>query len=232
VTERVGVVIAMPSEMAPFRHLAGLRADGDDGRRCTGRVGETDVVAVTSGIGTALATAATERLLDEGAFDRVVVIGICGGVDLPVGTVVVPAVVVDGTSDTELRPTPLATRPAAGTLWTADRMTGADDLGWLRERGIVAVDMETGAVGTVCAARGVPWSAIRAVSDPVGPPGADEEILGLTHPDGTPNFRAVARYLLPRVWRLGRLLRLARGARTASTAAARALRDELEAAGA
>jgi adenosylhomocysteine nucleosidase len=232
VVQRVGVVVAMPSEMAPVRRLADLRADGETGRRCTGQVGDVDVVAVTSGIGTERAAAATERLLDDGAFDRVVMIGICGGVGLPVGTVVVPEIVVDGASGAELRPSPIATRSAAGMLWTADEMTGTDDLGWLRARGIVAVDMETSAVGAVCAARGVPWSAIRAVSDPVGPPGADEEILGLTRADGTPNLGAVARYLVPRVWRLGRLLRLARGARTAATAAARALCDELVAHGA
>ena len=227
-SQTVGVVIAMPSEMTPFRRAAGLQPEADgDGRRYVGTVGDNDVVAVVSGMGTALAATATERLLDGVAVDRVVMIGICGGVDVPVGTMIVPAVVIHGVTDAEHRPAPLSTLPADGVLWTSDSMTGEGDLGWLRERGIVGVDMETAAVGAVCEARGIPWSAIRVVSDPVGPPGADEEIFGLAHLDGSPNFRAVARYLFPRFWRIGRLLRLAKGAKQASNAAANALHNEL-----
>jgi len=224
----VGVVIAMPSELAPFRRAAGLHGEGEgDARRYVGNVGGTEVVAVVSGMGTALATGATERLLDSVAVDRVVMIGICGGVDVPVGTMIVPSVVIHGGTDAEHRPAPLPTLPADGVLWTSDSLTGEGDLGWLRERGIVGVDMETAAVGAVCETRGIPWSAIRVVSDPVGPPGADEEIFGLAHQDGSPNLPAVARYLIPRFWRIGRLLRLAKGARQASNAAATALHLEL-----
>jgi adenosylhomocysteine nucleosidase len=228
---RVAVVLAMPSELAPFRKVAALRRDGDDDdRRCVGAVGDTDVVAITSGMGTALARTATQRLLERGPFDRVVMIGICGGVDTPVGDLVVPEVVIDGPTGAEYRPAPLRTQPNRGALWTSDDMTGADDLGWLRERGIIGVDMETAAVAAVCEAAGMPWSTIRAVSDPVGPPGADEAIFGLARPDGSPNFGAVARYLIPRFWRIGRLLVLARGASKAANAAAQALHRELAAA--
>jgi hypothetical protein len=106
-------------------------------------------------------------------------------------------------------------------------MTGADDLGWLRERGIIGVDMETAAVAAVCHEAGMPWSTIRAVSDPVGPRGADEEIFGLVRLDGRPNLPAVARYLIPRVWHIKRLAVLARGSNRAADVAARALHHEL-----
>jgi nucleoside phosphorylase len=225
---RVAVVLAMPSELAAFRKVAGLQRDGDgDDRRCVGTVGSTDVVAIKSGMGTAPARTATTRLLERGSFARVVMIGICGGVDTAVGELVVPEVVIDGATGAEYRPAPLRTQPNRGALWTSDDMTGADDLGWLRERGIIGVDMETAAVAAVCDEAGMPWSTIRAVSDPVGPPGADEAIFGLMHPDGRPNVPAVARYLIPRVWRLKRLAVLARGSSRAADAAARALHHEL-----
>ena len=75
----------------------------------TGSVGNADIVATTTGMGTALATSATERLLDLGPFDRVMVVGIAGGVgpSVGIGDIVIPEVVVDGADGTEYHPAPI-----------------------------------------------------------------------------------------------------------------------------
>ena len=52
--------------------------------------------------------------------------------------------------------------------------------------------METGSVAAVCAQRGVPWSAVRAISDRAED--GDEEMVKLANADGTPNGAAIARY--------------------------------------
>ena len=72
----------------------------------------------------------------------------------------------------------------------------------------------------MCDKRGVPWSVVRAISDRAGDGSVDAEIVGLSHPDGRPNFSAVARYLLRHPGALPRLSRLAKGANLAAGRAA------------
>src|SRR5262249_30988989 len=100
---RIAVLAAMPMELRPFAKAAGLQRAGD---RFIGALAGYDVVAAVMGVGTARATAAAERILASGNPDRVVVIGICGGIDaaLPIGHVITPEVVVDGATRTEYRP--------------------------------------------------------------------------------------------------------------------------------
>src|SRR5438445_161562 len=78
--------------------------------------------ATTAGIGTALATSATERLLDLAEFDRVMVVGIAGGVgpSVGIGDIVIPEVVVDGSSGNEYRPAPIDGPTPRGSIVTSD----------------------------------------------------------------------------------------------------------------
>ena len=85
--------------------------------------------------------------------------------------------------------------------------------------------METAAIAGVCEQRGVPWSAVRAISDLVGVTPGD--VIGLANPDGTPNVGAAIKYLVTKPWRIPKLVRLARDstqAAAAAVAAAGALR--------
>ena len=75
-----------------------------------------------------------------------------------------------------------------------------------RSRGVVSLDMETAAIAKVCDERGVAWSVVRAISDRAGDGTVDAEIAGLTHPDGTANPAAVARYLVRHRGALPRLV--------------------------
>ncbi len=61
---------------------------------------------------------------------------------------------------------------------------------------------------------------VRAISDRVGDGSVDAAIVGLSRPDGRPNFLATARYLIRHADALPRLVRLGRGAKLASERAA------------
>jgi adenosylhomocysteine nucleosidase len=101
----------------------------------------------------------------------VIAAGFCGGLDgrLAVGDVIAPIEVCDEAGGRwACHPLPGLTQ--AGRLLTASRIIGEPtekrDIG--RRFAADAVDMETAAVAEVCAARGVPFAAVRAVSDAAG----------------------------------------------------------------
>lgn len=80
--------------------------------------------------------------------------------------------------------------------------------------GACAVDMESGAVAEVAAQSGVPFMAIRAISDPVefSPPPA---LLDAVRPDGSADLARLLSLLMRRSLTVGTLLRLATDSRAA-----------------
>jgi nucleoside phosphorylase len=224
---RVAVVAAMVPELQPIVRALALRPAALDGTRAyRGRAGRLEIVAAVTSMGTRAATAVTGRLLDAHPADHVIVVGICGGIDrrLTIGDVISPEIVLDEASGAQLRPTALGGAVARHTLMTTDVLhTDPVQLDLFLCRGIVAVDMETAAIGAVAASRGVPWSVFRSISDWAGDPDVDAELIGLSNADGTANPRAVLRYLAVHPLRIPKLVRLGSGLRHAvrsSTAAA------------
>ncbi|MFZ0902772.1 MAG: hypothetical protein WAN71_02595 [Mycobacterium sp.] len=218
----IGFVCAMPMELRPLRRRLELRKTA---LGYAGQIGDRPLTAVITGIGTALAHAATVRLLDTVDVEWVIVVGIAGAIEnqTPIGTLVLPEFVVSGVDGSEYRPTPLRIGNAYGKLWTTDELLLDPALhADLRAHGVVALDMETAAVAKVCDERGVPWSVVRAISDRAGDGTVDAEIAGLSNPDGSPNFSAVARYLVRHPGALPRLVRLGREANLAAVRAAEA----------
>src|SRR5215471_16882906 len=169
---RVGLIAPMPSELRPLiKALSLQRVKPDDTSIYVGVAGSTELVATTSGMGTKLATDATERLLDTTPVDHVMVVGIAGGMGTAkVGDLITPTVVVDKESGREFAPDYLSDAPTpAGKLVTHDDFDmGPGEKDKLVADGFVAVDMETAAVAAVCVARGVKWSPVRVISDLVG----------------------------------------------------------------
>jgi adenosylhomocysteine nucleosidase len=218
----IAFVCAMPMELRALRRLVRLRKTG---LGYAGQIGDRQVVAVVSGVGTALARAATVRLLHAVDAEWVIVVGIAGAIgnQIPIGTLVLPQLVVSAADGSALRPTPLRVGTPYGKLLTTDELLldpaqHAD----LRVDGVVGLDMETAAVAKVCDERGVPWSVVRAISDRASDGTVDAEIFGLIHPDGRQNLPAVARYVLRHPGALPRLMQLADGAKLASRRAAEA----------
>jgi adenosylhomocysteine nucleosidase len=224
-TAVIAFVCAMPMELRPLRRRLRLRRTG---LGYAGRIGDRPVIGVVTGIGTNLAHAATVRLLDAVDVEWVIVVGIAGAIEnqTPIGTLVLPQLVISGADGAEHRPTPLRVgnaHSAPGKLWTTDELLLDPALhADLRADGVVALDMETAAVAKVCDDRGISWSVVRAISDRAGDGSVDAEIFGLTRPNGRPNLPAVARYLLTHPGALPRLVRLAKGANVATERAAEA----------
>ncbi len=222
----VGLLAPMPSEMQPLAKALGLKkSDAEPPYR--GTIGATKLVGARTGVGTQRAADATERLLDAAAVDHVMVVGIAGGMGASqVGEVLYPEVVVDKDTGIEYRAHALPSVQLRGRLVTHDDFDmQPDETAALVDKGFVAVDMETSAVARVCEARGVPWTAVRAISDLVGVTPGD--VIDLANPDGSPNIRASMRYLVTKPWRIPRLVNLARDSFKAANAAAHGARDTL-----
>jgi adenosylhomocysteine nucleosidase len=216
----IAFVCAMPMELRPLRRRLRLRRSGFG---YAGRIGDREVIAVVTGMGTALARAAIVQLLDAVDVEWVIVVGITGAIEteIPIGTLVLPELVVNSGDGSQHRPEPLPLGNAHGTMWTTDELlldpaVHAD----LRARGVVSLDMETAAVAEVCEERGVPWSVVRSISDRAGDGSVDADIVGLSRQDGTANLPAVARYLVRHPGAVPRLVRLARGSKLATERAA------------
>jgi nucleoside phosphorylase len=218
----IAFVCAMPMELRPLRRRLGLRRSG---LGYAGRMGDREVIAVVTGMGTALARAAVVELLAAVDAEWVIVVGITGAIDneTPIGTLVLPELVVNGADGSEHRPKPLPVGNAHGKMWTTDELLlDAEVHADLRARGVVSLDMETAAIAQVCEERGVPWSVVRAISDRAGDGSVDAEVFGLSHQDGTTNVPAVARFLVTHPGAIPRLARLARGSKVATKRAAEA----------
>lgn len=216
----IAFICAMPMELRPLRRRLRLRKTE---LGYVGQIGGRVVIASVSGIGTARAHAATVRLLDAVDVEWVIVVGITGAVDneTPIGTLVLPDLVVDGADRSEHRPTPLPLGDAQGAMWTTDNVLVDPAVhAELRARGVISLDMETAAIAKVCDARGVPWSVVRAISDRATDGSVDADIVGLCHPDGRINYSVVARYVISHPGAVPRLVRLARGSKLAVERAA------------
>jgi adenosylhomocysteine nucleosidase len=224
----------MRPELLPVVRAMSLRREPlGDLDACVGRVGNVEVVATMTGIGMEPATLATKRLLAATRVDHVVVVGIAGGVlpNVALGDLVVPEVVVDRRTEKEYRPARLDDFRQRGIILSGDQLLtyrDREEIERLAGRGVFALDMETGAVASVCAERGVPWSVFRGISDIAGDPVIDDSLVGLSRPDGTANLPAVLRYLLVHPLRVRHLGRLARSMRAAADAAAAAAKQAFE----
>jgi adenosylhomocysteine nucleosidase len=222
---RIAVLAPMRTELRPLVKPLSLAPAPGTGSYHHGAIGDVEVVATTIGIGTTAATEVTGRLLDDHDVDHVVVVGIAGGLgpELDVGDMVVPAIVVDRPHDRVYEATPIGDVAPSGAIVTSDEFNYPQPvLDRFVADGVLALDMETGSVAAVCAARGVPWTAFRSLSDHVTKAPVETAVLGLARPDGSANVPALVRYLAPKPWRIRHLARLAKGSTLATRAAARA----------
>jgi len=220
----IAFICAMPMELSPLVKKLSLHKTEINGVPLhRGTLDGCDVVAIVTGMGTKLATEGTERLLEATPVDRVVVVGITGAVEneTPIGTLILPEVVVNSETGTEYRPEQLGAGTPHGKMWTGDvLLTDPDVLADLRAKGVVSLDMETAAIAECCERRGIPWSVFRVISDRATDDSIDEEVFRLSNQDGTPNGRAAAAYFAKHPGRIPKMARLARGAKLATRTAA------------
>ncbi len=224
-------VCAMPMELDPIVQKLTLRESViGDVTLHVGSPGGCTVAAIVTGMGPALATEGVTKLLDAVEVGSVIVVGITGAVDneTPIGTLIRPETVVDGSTDSptggsEYRPTPFGSQQPSGIMWTTDRLiTDPDEVAELRGRGVVSLDMETAAIAAECERRAIPWSVFRVISDRATDGSVDDEIFHLSNQDGTPNDAAIERYFNEHPERLEAMARLAEGAVLGAETAAEA----------
>ncbi len=120
------------------------------------------------GMGLDAARANTERLLcDSPPPSLIVSVGICGGLrdGLNVGDLVVPCEVV--TADRQLWKCEPIALPATGRLLSVNRLVSSvEEKRRLHvEHAADIVDMEAASIAVICAERGIPFAAIKAISD-------------------------------------------------------------------
>jgi nucleoside phosphorylase len=230
--EPIGFIFAMPIELAPFAERLALAETEVDGVAMhVGTLAGRKVVAIVTGMGMDHARLGVARLLDAVSLEWVVVVGITGALEnaTPIGTVILPEVVVNSRTFTEWRPAPMGDGTPRGKMWTSDGITSNRDgmLERLVAEGVVSLDMETAAIAEVCEARGVPWSVFRVISDRASDGTVDEELFALSNMDGTPNQEAIEAYIakyperLPALAKMGQDCALA--TRIASDEAIRAV---------
>lgn len=83
-----------------------------------------------------------------------------------------------------------------------------------KETGACAVDMESGAIAEVATNAGIPFIAVRAITDPIefSPPAA---LIGAVYPDGSVNGLRLTNLILRGSVGIGTLMRLGKGMRRA-----------------
>ncbi len=177
------------------------------------------------GMGPAAAREAAEGLKAQGAA-ALVSFGFAGGLDpaLRPGDLLLPeAIHTDHAWPVDLRwrdcvrqRLPEYVRASSGVLASSEAvLTSAEEKEELAAvTGASAVDMESGAVAEVAASAGLPFLAIRAISDPVefSPPSL---LLQAVRPDGSADLTRLLPLLLRGFLPLRTLLRLAADSRAA-----------------
>ena len=183
---------------------------------------------VRIGVGPAAASRATARVLEEHSPDYVIVAGIAGGVGrhLSIGDLVIPSEVVDDATGATYRPHPLPGLDPDGSLVTVDRLHDHESL-TNRHPGIDAVDMESAATAACCAAAGVPWTAVRGISDLTWREPIDPESIRFLRPDGSIDLGGATRHVLRHPGALGGFVRIGNGTRSAMGAVTALLSDLL-----
>jgi len=178
-----GLVVAMADELGPFRGGGDpLSVGGLELRRH--RVGEAELLTAVAGVGKVAAARAAALLVAAGADRALLVAGVCGA--LRRGLVVGDLVHCTRTVQADLavrEGRELAADDRIAAAWrglvegpagwfvTADRPVLSP---WRRLRlaraflGPCVADMETAAAARVAALSGVPWAALRAVTDGAG----------------------------------------------------------------
>jgi adenosylhomocysteine nucleosidase len=210
----------------------GLPGTGVMGPVYKGRAGSVEVLATTIGVGPAAATEATARALTTLLVDHVVVCGIAGAVnsETPIGSLVIPEVVLDGSSpegigsrEAQLHPSGLEGVVLSGKVLTVGELVlEPDELAKLRAIGVDALEMESAAVGKVCNRLGRPWTVFRSISDRATEGAVDDSVLSLLNEDGTTNVSAALRLIALHPGKIPGLLKLAKDSTSAAREAARA----------
>ena len=232
----IALLAALPSEIAGLRRRMALAPEEIAGLcspAYTGRYRDSSVLLICTGMGRQRAEASAEAVLARAQVDAVISLGFSGALErrLEVGDLVLASELMGttGPGGDEIEPT--IYRVEQGLLRLATEALGATQLRVMagptvttpgiittpaakqelaRQSAAIAVDMESYWIARAVTERGLPFLALRAISD------AREELLPpldqILDPDGKPDARRLAAHLIREPASLLSLARLARGA--------------------
>lgn len=243
----IGIVVAVREELEAIRRrMSSVEMESVDGISFhRGALGGQAVVLAKSGMGAVRAKFLAARLIERFAPRALLIGGFCTGLapeDAP-GDILIAERVTDATLATARQPCPephnsLAPDPALLSLAqsitlpniscrTSDLLTFSFVIQHTDEKdgiaklhpGPLAVDMETGGVAAAAQAAGVPWLAVRAITD-----GRRDNLpldfSRFVGEDGEVNRPRLVAAVLRRPWKIPALLRLgARASRAAGNLA-------------
>jgi adenosylhomocysteine nucleosidase len=158
--KRIAIIAALKREIHGF--ICNFREHSVPGTKLPCYSSE-NISVVCSGIGGIAAARAADVVLETLKPDLLISVGFAGALDprLPVGEVIIPRVVISAETGKEYE-------AIAGdaVLVSTDRVAGADKKRLLRERySAQAVDMEAAAIAERAARSGIPFLAVKAISD-------------------------------------------------------------------
>ncbi len=161
VASDIGKNAPLDVSVSPVWYLFALKREARGVRRA-------DVRIEVIGMGPDAARANTERLLRDSPPPALIVsVGICGGLrdGLNVGDIIVPCEVV--TVDRQSWKCEPIALPATGRLLSVNRLVSSvEEKRRLHiEHAADIVDMEAASIAAICAERGIPFAAIKAISD-------------------------------------------------------------------
>ncbi len=164
------IVAALEQEVRPTIRRLGLARDAGRGPTpptYSGRIDHVRLTLALTGVGPWRAARGAAALLERGSIDRVIIAGLCGGLDarLGCGAVVWPDVVIDAATGRVHRRAASMSGTGRHVSVSTIAATPAAKAALAAEHGAASVDMESAAIAGVCASRGVEWVCVRAVSD-------------------------------------------------------------------
>jgi nucleoside phosphorylase len=217
---KIAIIAALEHELRPLiRHWSPTKAQ-HEGREFTFYDG-VYAVAVCSGIGPEPGRRAAEAIIAIFSPELLISAGIAGGLtpELKVGETIFPATIIDARDssrhETAIKDAPIGSTPLAKTMVVSyPEIAGTEQkLKLGKAYGAHAVDMEGASVALAAEAHGLPFVAIKSISDDV-----DFELPEMMPFFRDGQFQAVrfALHVVFRPWLWLKVFRLARNAKLAS----------------
>jgi adenosylhomocysteine nucleosidase len=161
-SRRIGIVAAMEVEIAPLVRGWNRQTVEQNGRQIL--VFESEKAAAgTSGIGVEAGKSVAKYILEQYECNCLISSGLAGSLSAKflVGDILEPELIFYSTTGASFR-----AASGEGTLVTANQVLGREEKRRLAEKYTAdAVDMEAAAVAEVAAQAGVPFFAVKAISD-------------------------------------------------------------------
>lgn len=157
--KKIGIIAALPGELKPL-----VKGWQPHGKLYSGRIGETECIAIAGGMGAPAATRACEQILAEGGIEALVSYGWAGA--LSCGLKPPQAVAIHDIIDSKTSEHFVTDMPAGHRLVTLDHVARHEEKRQIaQEFQAPLVDMEAAAVARIAAAHHLAFYCFKGISD-------------------------------------------------------------------